>query len=65
VIGTLKVKDTSYDNLFDDARIAKLDRISERIRRGEKTYTVQEVAEHFEKKRGKCKTKLGRRRSRR
>jgi hypothetical protein len=39
------------DHLFTPERIARLDRISAEIKAGGKTYTMEEVREHFEKKR--------------
>jgi hypothetical protein len=41
----------NFDHLFTPEVIADLDKISERIKAGGKTYTMEEVDEHFEKKR--------------
>jgi hypothetical protein len=41
----------NFDHLFTPEVIADLDRISAQIKAGGKTYTMQEVDEHLEKKR--------------
>jgi hypothetical protein len=41
------------DHLFTPEVIAQLDQISAEIKAGGKTYTMEEVREHFEKKRKK------------
>ena len=41
----------NFDHLFTPEVIADLDRISAQVKAGGKTYTMQEVDEHFEKKR--------------
>jgi hypothetical protein len=41
----------NFDHLFTPEVIAHLDKISERIKAGGKTYTMEEVDEHFEMKR--------------
>jgi len=41
----------NFDHLFTPEALARLDRISADIRAGGKTYTMDEVREHFEKKR--------------
>jgi len=47
----LALTDEALDALFDADRLARLDQISQRVKSGEKTYTMDEVADHFEKKR--------------
>lgn len=42
---------TSYDSLFTPDRLAELDQISSEIDAGGKTYTIDELNEHFEQKR--------------
>lgn len=41
----------NFDHLFTPEVIADLDRISAQVKAGGKTFTMQEVDEHFEKKR--------------
>jgi metal-responsive CopG/Arc/MetJ family transcriptional regulator len=41
----------NLNHLFTPERIAHLDRISAKIKAGGKTYTMQEVEAHFDKKR--------------
>jgi hypothetical protein len=41
----------NFDHLFTPDVIADLDKISDQIKSGGKTYTMEEVDEHFEKKR--------------
>jgi hypothetical protein len=41
----------NFDHLFTPEVIADLDKISAQVKAGGKTYTLQEVDEHFEKKR--------------
>lgn len=41
----------NFDHLFTPEVIADLDKISDQIKAGGKTYTMHEVDEHFEKKR--------------
>jgi len=41
----------NFDHLFTPEVIAHLDKISQKIKAGGKTYTMEEVDEHFEKKR--------------
>ncbi len=41
----------NFDHLFTPEVIADLDKISDEIKAGGKTYTMQEVDEHLEKKR--------------
>jgi hypothetical protein len=41
----------NFDHLFTPEVIADLDKISQEIKAGGKTYTMEEVDEHFEKKR--------------
>jgi hypothetical protein len=40
-----------FDHIFTPEVIARLDRISAEIKAGGRTYTMDEVREHFEKKR--------------
>src|ERR1700683_94466 len=44
-------EDGNHDHLFTPQIIAELDQISAEIRAGGKTYTLDEVERHFEKKR--------------
>jgi hypothetical protein len=51
VVHDISDKADNYDHLFTPERLAELDRISTAIKSGGKTYTIDEVREHFDSKR--------------
>jgi hypothetical protein len=50
---TLHEETENLDHLFSPERIAHLDRVSAEIKAGGKTYTMKDVQQHFNEKRGK------------
>ena len=51
VVHDISDEASDFADVFSPERIAELDRISAEIKAGGKTYTMAEVAEHFENKR--------------